>query len=578
MLIDITDANIEKINFKRNYDTRRYIKGRDLFERMRVAINEVYTSNDIDYTIRAAVKGNSDIYDVQLDIRNTYLEKASCTCPDDAVYCKHILATCMEAVEPHIPSTDAKRSKLIQDRRKELEEQIRRREEQEKQRRKEQAYRRKYGAAIAAIDSYKLFNITDNINIQSLYEKAKLMNSYDAGELKTNIVIESRITVSYGNVLKVDFKIGSGKMYTLKDMEELYNAFANGSIVTLGKNFRFEAKRENIEPKSQLLLDYILDYVDMVIYYRQIKNGYYYGYNVVEKELVIPPDRIDNFFKVLKNSAVQISWINMYKTYENCEFTDEEFSPKLKVTTDKKTGETVLSLDIKELNYIISDNNIYPAVNGKIYTVQKTQEILSLFKIFGDKDKIIIPKDKQQEFATYVLPKWEKFLPENFINSEEKLPIQINKLASKMYLDVDDNQDITLKLTSCYNDAEFNILSPDYEDYIKNNNVIRNIEEEQKVLFRLFKDGFEIEPKKDYFILKDMEATYSFLTSKIDSYMNDFEVLVTDKLKNRTFKKPKISNIGVRIENNLLELDMSGIDINLDEITNILQSYTLKKK
>ena len=55
--------------------------------------------------------------------------------------------------------------------------------------------------------------------------------------------------------------------------------------------------------------------------------------------------------------------------------------------------------------------------------------------------------------------------------------------------------------------------------------------------------------------------------------MNDFEVLATDKFKNKQIKQPKISNIGIRIDNGLLELDISKINIDISEIKDILNDF-----
>ena len=65
---------------------------------------------------------------------------------------------------------------------------------------------------------------------------------------------------------------------------------------------------------------------------------------------------------------------------------------------------------------------------------------------------------------------------------------------------------------------------------------------------------------KKYFVLKNLDDTYEFLSQKIESYMNDFEVLVTDKFKNKKVRKAKISIVSVKLDNGLLELDISKLD------------------
>ena len=49
-------------------------------------------------------------------------------------------------------------------------------------------------------------------------------------------------------------------------------------------------------------------------------------------------------------------------------------------------------------------------------------------------------------------------------------------------------------------------------------------------------------------------------------------------MKNRQIKRPKISNIGIRIDNGLLELDLSKINIDISEIKDVLKNYNVKKK
>ena len=48
--------------------------------------------------------------------------------------------------------------------------------------------------------------------------------------------------------------------------------------------------------------------------------------------------------------------------------------------------------------------------------------------------------------------------------------------------------------------------------------------------------------------------------------------------KNKQIKQPKISNIGIRVDNGLLELDISKINIDINEIKDILKDYHIKKK
>ena len=80
------------------------------------------------------------------------------------------------------------------------------------------------------------------------------------------------------------------------------------------------------------------------------------------------------------------------------------------------------------------------------------------------------------------------------------------------------------------------------------------------------------------FILPDDEKIYDFLSNDINLYMQKFEVLVTEKFKTKEIKEPRISSIGVKVENNLLNIDLSKLNISPEEIQDVMEKYKLKKK
>ena len=79
-------------------------------------------------------------------------------------------------------------------------------------------------------------------------------------------------------------------------------------------------------------------------------------------------------------------------------------------------------------------------------------------------------------------------------------------------------------------------------------------------------------------ILADDEKIYKFLSEEIVYYMKNFEILATDAFKKREIKQPKISNIGIKVENNLLKVNLSEFNFSPEELTEIMERYKLRKK
>ena len=60
--------------------------------------------------------------------------------------------------------------------------------------------------------------------------------------------------------------------------------------------------------------------------------------------------------------------------------------------------------------------------------------------------------------------------------------------------------------------------------------------------------------------------------------MKNFEILATDAFKKKEIRHPKISNIGIKIENNLLKINLSEFNFSPSELAEIMEKYKLRKK
>lgn len=208
---------------------------------------------------KARVVGNY-VYMVNLEIENTMLKKYSCACPDanEGCKCKHILATCMEILDPHKPSTEKKK-----------EEMRKAQENLKKERQKKRIYNETYYDGLRLLNNYSedmlTFNISKNENtldINNIYadtiieDYSKMKNN---ATLDENIIIEPRIVELGNDCLKVSFKIGTKMMYSLKEINNFAVAFKNKKILNLGKKLNFVADAKNFDEKSPKILKPILD-------------------------------------------------------------------------------------------------------------------------------------------------------------------------------------------------------------------------------------------------------------------------------------------------------------------------------
>ena len=599
MIIDVVDLKFETLNFNRRYDSARYRRGTSIYNKGLVEVQKVNKIDEKNYYIEASVEGNYDTYTTYLEICGNMIKKSTCTCEDyyNGNLCKHIMATSMEVIKPHYASTSEGKAKLEAKKKEEAQkrlEEIKRRQEEE---RKKYEYQKKYYNGLHMINLYKTGNEfienSDRLDVLELYNQTQTMKNEKLSELSTNVKLEFSLEIYDNETLAITFKIGENRMYVLNSISNLYDAYKNETEIYYGKQLRFIPKRENFSEDSRWLFDYIIEYAEMFKYYDTFDR--YNMSTVIGKEMYIKGNKIDEFFNMLPDQNVLFHCYE-YSGKQGIELfniTDEELKitcniKKEKVKTynnyyywgvehEKVSEEYVLRMNISNYLVLYSDKNIYILYNKKIYKKDKDINLVRLFEILKNDDYVLIPEDRLNDFTRFVMPKIH-IKADNLPQEIAKEVEVVSKLASKILLDVDDKGNILLELKFCYKDCEFNILENTYQTYVKEHNIVRDVPAETEVIKRIFMDGFELLPERKQFVMKNTDDIYEFLLHKIEGYMNDFEVLATDKFKNKQIRQPKISNIGIKIDNGLLELDISKINIDISEIKDILKNYTIKKK
>ena len=146
------------------------------------------------------------------------------------------------------------------------------------------------------------------------------------------------------------------------------------------------------------------------------------------------------------------------------------------------------------------------------------------------------------------------------------------ELYVKLYLDYNEKNYITADVKFVYGEEEFNPLLEEAKS------IPRDMIKEDEVLETFKQSGFMLEMQKARLILVKEEDIYQFLKQDIETYMKKFEVLATENFRQKEIKQPKITNLGVRVENNLLHIDFSNMDFDSSELKDIMQKYHLKKK
>jgi SNF2 family DNA or RNA helicase len=521
----------------------RLLKARKYVKDRQVNVETIYFEDSNNLSITSEVEGNYNDYNVKISIKNGELEKSSCECEDYCTHyaaCKHIVATLLE-VDGNPKYNSSQYLKRT---------------------------REKYTDFKDLISTF----YEDEMKLIDEPEEKKYKN------LDTNIkIVPKLIFDDFSKELSIEFKIGTKKqLYKLKDITEFYDNMMKKEIYKYGAKLEFLHKESSFEKESKPLLDFILKHAETIKYVNSNANSRYryFGKVLNTTSITLSTTLLDEIFEILKGQEVAVE--QAYLT-NSIQLVDS--NPDIRFNLEK--------LNDKEysLNCNVESHSDYDILEGKKYVYFLTKEklyrcsknyretTLKLLDVFKRNytTKIKFSNEEVAKFFSIVLPKAKESIVIDEIAPEEIEQYIPQKLGVKVFLDFNDKNYIIAKVRFCYGENEFNPLQ-------ENPSIPRSVLEEAESLNLFRKTGFMLDKKNFEFILADDEKIYDFLSEDINNYMQQFEVLATENFKQKEIKKPKMTALGVKIENNLLNIDLNNLNFDKKELKEILTKYALKKK
>ena len=539
----------------RNAGPDRIERAREYIKTKKVQITKVIYDNKSNFEIRSKVIGSGDIYDVYIHVVDGEIQNVSCNCQDYNEHyatCKHILATIIEF------NQNGEYIRIFSNENKLEQSNI-----SLHQRHNIKKNNEKYRTFKQLINA---FNYTNNNETDDISKQV----------IPHTIKIEPKlIYTTYNKTLKLEFKIGNKNMYVLKNLPEFYDKMMNEEYYQYGTKLAFKHTKDVFEKSSLKLLDYVLKYAEIIKYANETSKAYaYYGTSLSDRYITISNTGIDELFEILKGNS--ILWQRDGKD-SNLYLIDSK--PDIKFNVEEVGNDEYRiypNIDIYEYEIIQGKEYTYMLMGNTLYKCSKRfkENELKLLQIFraNFQTEINFPKQDLPELFSLVFPKVKKSMEIDKLNEEEIEKYIPQELYVKVYLDYDNKNYITADIKFVYGDIEFNpLLEPKIE-------VARDLAKEDEVLEMFRKAGFMLDVKNARLILVNEDAIYNFLSIEVEEFMQKFEVLATENFRQKEIREPKVGSLGVKIENNLLKVDLENLDFDVDELKDIMTKYKLKKK
>ncbi len=345
----------------------------------------------------------------------------------------------------------------------------------------------------------------------------------------------------------VDFKVGNGKkFYVIKNYIDFLNRIDHGQYYSYGKMLAFIHRKDAFDETSQKVIDFM----------KQAKR-YESEYSSNARYITLDPRNLTLFYSIFKDIEL-----------ENIHFEEAE-----------KTGIKITVNQEDDYYYTTMNDEFMIYVSGR-YIFENDQDDPSFRVVDLGSDTIVCDILNQLRKDTFIsreqFPNFRKYLLnviQPYVNivynfDEEVQPKAVIE-STAVYGDIVDDKIVAFEVRGKDQDGnKYPILN---NDEIEDNYTLDIIREffEQKADF--------IENHTAYFYL-DRENIVEVLNGGMEVLLSYCDIFLSETLKKFGRKTKYNVSVGVRVNNNLLQVNVNSDDFDMKELGNILSAYRKKKK
>ena len=422
--------------------------------------------------------------------------------------------------------------------------------------------------------------------ILGVYQQRYVKNSSNTSVSdKQTLYLEPRFECLSGG-LAVSFKVGTGKMYVIKDLTEFVGQMERGDTVAFGKTTRINFAGCRLEETSEKYYAFIK---------RQIKEqqqrmrrnrtrSYYSMEEEIKGNIDLSGTDLDQIYSLIRDRKPECSkWTSQgrKKVYLEC----ADGVPKMTMTVSRLAdagnqfdGIHVLCkinevMEGTEAVYFLEDHR------EKIVLCRTEREaiegLLPLYNMSNDSGEIQfnIGRKHLADFYYRFLPEFKKYGSVKGAESRDILQYLPPEAKFAFYLDADE-ENLTCEIKAVYgeNTVDMTYCGGSAEDF-------RDLFKEHEIMDQVMQYFPEVDESGSVFHCGREEALiYQVLDQGIEALMTLGEVNSTDRFKRLSIRRmPKVS-VGVSMESGLMDLSITLDDMTNEELLEVLKSYRRKKK
>lgn len=402
----------------------------------------------------------------------------------------------------------------------------------------------------------------------------------EASETKVLIELEPILHKQY-HKLSVDFKIGTGKKYVIKDLLEFARLIRQGELFQYGKNLKFFHEPEAFTTESRNMLAFIMQRIEEYEYHFHCVQDSTYRFQTMKalRYLPLSPTAVDMFLNMMIGHTLQFDLDDhIWPIYVTDG--DPELTLELKAEdsdTYHLTIEDCLILSGARTFWILKDKILYRCSEAFKKDMQPYLAELNRQKV----REITLSEKQLRPFYGSVLKHLEAhtdFHTEGVDLTDYEPP----EAHFSIYLDNPAENIISCTAYARYGEETFSLATPiscedGFRDASMENRILTAI---QTYFQPAAVSGNEDSPvaDADFIISHDDQAAFLFLEQGLPHFYELAEVFISSNMKRiRILSAPRTA-VGVSVSNGLLEIDIHSDSLPYEELAGILNSYRRRQK
>lgn len=344
----------------------------------------------------------------------------------------------------------------------------------------------------------------------------------------------------FENHLVVRFKVGSNKLFVIKNVAELLRKIDYSEVFRYGKTLKFKHHMESFDPFSKEVIAFMRSVVGTE---PNLKES---------RDLIISDSNLDRFFDLFKDSDFSMI---------NGGFEEKDAHVKLQVIEIEKGFYKVVLVE----DYLYTNKYVYECNFDSITRLvcPQNEVLANMVLLINDGYFNRLNQDGLNRLLGIV----SSLTP--YVECEMNFEFQAPSFETNtlMYLDLS-SENLMIKVECAYedgtllnilkdNDAPMSIGTQTLKDHVLSLGTLDDF----KVLCPLHN------PLTEQFIHEDLEKIRTFC-----------EIYVSESVKKLSLPQNVSISIGVKTKNNLLEVDLNTFDFDIKELKEVITAFRKKKK